>query len=112
MQPAGVRGLGRRELHRLLATLAEPLAWGGGRPVSPDAGSGRCDGDLWLLPDGPIGRITQDLVLALPLAEGMRAPLAELAGHIRLENELRPVQFARNFRTSTAFRCHTLMEWE
>lgn len=67
MRLAGVTGQGRGDTDRLLAAVADRLTrdgvrlGGALRPVSPEAGSGHCDSDLWLLPDGPIVRITQDL---------------------------------------------------
>lgn len=67
MRLAGVTGRGRGDTDRLLAVVSDRLArdgvrlLGALRPVSPVAGSGQCDSDLWLLPDGPIMRITQDL---------------------------------------------------
>jgi len=67
MQLAGVTGQGRGETDRLLAAVAEHLTQDGFRlagalrPVSSGVGPGHCDSDLWLLPDGPLMRITQDL---------------------------------------------------
>jgi len=67
MRLAGVTGQRRGETDRLLAAVADRLARDGVRlvgalrPAAPDAGSGQCDSDLWLLPDGPRVRITQDL---------------------------------------------------
>jgi len=67
MRLAGVAGRGRGDTDRVLASVADRLArdgvrlLGALRPVSPDAEAGRCDSDLWLLPDGPRLRITQDL---------------------------------------------------
>lgn len=72
MRLAGVTGgKGRGLTDRLLAAVAARLASDGVRlvgalrPVSPDGGpdsrSGPCDSDLWLLPDGPVIRVTQDL---------------------------------------------------
>lgn len=65
MQLACVTGEGRGATDRLLAAVADRLAQDGVRlvgalrPVRADAA--QCDSDLWLLPDGPIHRITQDL---------------------------------------------------
>jgi len=67
MQLAGVTGQGRGETDRLLAAVAEHLTQDGFRlagalrPVSSGVGPGHCDSDLWLLPDGPLMRVTQDL---------------------------------------------------
>lgn len=67
MRLAGVTGQRRGDTDRLLAAVAGRLARddvrlvGALRAASPDAGSGSCDCDLWLLPDGPRWRITQDL---------------------------------------------------
>lgn len=64
---ASVTGRGRGDTDRLLAAVADQLARDGVRlvgalrPVSPEVGSGHCDSDLWLLPNGPTVRITQDL---------------------------------------------------
>lgn len=65
MQLAGVTGEGRGATDRLLAAVADRLVQDGVclagalRPVRAD--TAKCDSDLWLLPDGPIRRITQDL---------------------------------------------------
>lgn len=65
MQLACVTSQGRGETDRLLAAVADRLAREGVRLVGAlrpvGAGSGPCDSDLLLLPDGPIQRITQDL---------------------------------------------------
>lgn len=67
MRLAGVTGQGRGGTDRLLAAVAERLTQDGFRlagalrPVSSGVGPGHCDSDLWLLPDGPLMRITQDL---------------------------------------------------
>lgn len=67
MRLAGVTGQGRGDTDRLLAAVADRLTRDGVRlvgalrAVSPEAVSSHCDSDLWLLPDGPIMRITQDL---------------------------------------------------
>lgn len=67
MQLAGVTGQGRGETDRLLAAVAERLTQDGIRLVgalrltSSTGGFGSCDCDLWLLPNGPRWRITQDL---------------------------------------------------
>lgn len=67
MQLAGVTGQGRGETDRLLAAVADRLrrdgvrVVGALRPVSSSIGPGHCDSDLWLLPEGPLVRITQDL---------------------------------------------------
>jgi len=67
MRLAGVTGQGRGETDRLLAAVADRLTRDGVRLVgalrltSSTGGSGACDSDLWLLPNGPRWRITQDL---------------------------------------------------
>ena len=67
MRLAGVTVEGRGGTDRLLDAVADRLTRDGVRLVgalraaSPDAGSGSCDCDLWLLPNGPRWRITQDL---------------------------------------------------
>lgn len=67
MRLAGVTAEGPGATDRLLDAVAERLKRDGVRLVgalrapSPDAGSGSCDCDLWLLPSGPRWRITQDL---------------------------------------------------
>ena len=67
MQLAGVMTEGRGATDRLLDAVAGRLKRNGVRLVgalraaSPDAGSGSCDCDLWILPNGPRWRITQDL---------------------------------------------------
>lgn len=67
MHLAGVTGQGRGATDRLLAAVADRLArdgvrlLGALRPVSQDAGADHCDSDLWLLPAGPLVRITQYL---------------------------------------------------
>lgn len=67
MRLAGVTGLRRGDTDRLLAAVADRLTQDGVRLVgalrlTPSAGgSGACDCDLWLLPNGPRWRITQDL---------------------------------------------------
>lgn len=67
MDLACVTGQGRGATDRLLAAVADRLARDGVRivgalrPVSPDPGADHCDSDLWLLPAGPLVRITQDL---------------------------------------------------
>ena len=67
MRLAGVTVEGRGATDRLLHAVADRLTRDGVvlvgalRSASPDAGSGSCDCDLWLLPNGPRWRITQDL---------------------------------------------------
>ena len=67
MRLAGVTVGGRGGTDRLMDAVADRLTQDGVRLVgalraaSPDAGSGSCDCDLWLLPNGPRWRITQDL---------------------------------------------------
>jgi len=67
MHLAGVTAKGRGATDRLLASVADRLARdgvrlvGARRPVSREVESGHCDSDLWLLPEGPLIRITQDL---------------------------------------------------
>lgn len=64
---AGVTGQGRGATDRLLAGVAERLQQDGARlvgalrPVSLETSAVTCESDLWLLPDGPIKNITQDL---------------------------------------------------
>lgn len=64
---AGVTGQGRGATDRLLAAVAGRLARDGVRlvgalrPVAKADDAASCDCDLWLLPDGPLVRITQDL---------------------------------------------------
>lgn len=64
---AGVTGEGRGATDRLLTAVADRLTRDGVRmvgalrPASPNGGAAQCDSDLWLLPDGPVVRITQDL---------------------------------------------------
>jgi hypothetical protein len=65
MRLAGVTAGGCGATDRLLAAVADRLARDGVRLVGAlrplRADGGACDSDLWLLPDGPITRITQDL---------------------------------------------------
>lgn len=67
MALASVTATGRGATDRLLATVTARLAQDGVRMVgalraaAPGGGSGPCDSDLRLLPDGPLVRITQDL---------------------------------------------------
>lgn len=64
MRLAGVTGQGRGATDRVLAAVADRLARDGMRLVGalrPVRDAGTCDSDLWLLPDGPVHRITQDL---------------------------------------------------
>jgi hypothetical protein len=67
MRLAGITGQGRGTTDRLLAAVADRLTQdgirlaGALRPAAPGVGSGHCDSDLWLLPEGPLARITQDL---------------------------------------------------
>lgn len=67
MRLAGVTAEGRGGTDRLLAAVADRLArdcvrlLGALRLTSSIGGSGACDCDLWLLPNGPRWRITQDL---------------------------------------------------
>ncbi|WP_417727642.1 DUF2478 domain-containing protein [Roseovarius sp.] len=67
MRLAGVTGIGHGATDRLLTSVADRLARqgvrlvGALRPVSLKDGAGHCDSNLWLLPKGPLVRITQDL---------------------------------------------------
>lgn len=67
MQLAGVTGQAGAATDRLLSAVADRLAQDGVRlsgalrPAAAGIGTGRCSSDLWLLPDGPLVRITQDL---------------------------------------------------
>ncbi|WP_127561353.1 DUF2478 domain-containing protein [Nioella ostreopsis] len=67
MRLAGITGQGKGATDRLLAAVADRLTQDGIRllgtlrPTAADAGSGQCNSDLLLLPDGPLMRITQDL---------------------------------------------------
>lgn len=67
MDLAGVTGQARGATDRLLAAVADQLSRDGVRlvgtlrPVAKADDAGHCDSDLWLLPEGPLVRITQDL---------------------------------------------------
>lgn len=67
MRLGGVTGQGRGATDRLLAAVADRLArdgvrlLGALRPVSTGGGSGHCESDLWLLPEGPLVGLSQDL---------------------------------------------------
>ncbi|NNU82010.1 DUF2478 domain-containing protein [Halovulum dunhuangense] len=67
MRLAAVTRQGRGATDRLLGAVADRLmrdglrVLGALRPVRTQGGAGHCDSDLWLLPDGPLVRITQDL---------------------------------------------------
>ncbi|MCD9149060.1 DUF2478 domain-containing protein [Pseudophaeobacter flagellatus] len=67
MRLAGITGQTRGAAEVLLTAVAERLTNDGVRlvgalcPAIPDGGSGHCNSDLWLLPRGPLMRITQDL---------------------------------------------------
>lgn len=67
MRLAGITAEGRGATDDLLAKVADRLKQDGVRlagalrPVLRDTGSGHCKSDLWLLPEGPLMPITQDL---------------------------------------------------
>ncbi|SDX85930.1 DUF2478 domain-containing protein [Citreimonas salinaria] len=67
MRLASVTGQERGATDKLLAAVADRLAQDGVRlagalrPSRNEAAVGHCDSDLWLLPEGPLVRITQDL---------------------------------------------------
>lgn len=58
---------GRGATDRLLSDVVARLTadglriLGALRAAGPGTAAGHCDSDLWLLPDGPVARITQDL---------------------------------------------------
>ena len=60
---SGERGVTDRLLAGVVARLFADGARVAGalRPVAPEGGPSHCDSDLWLLPDGPVVRITQEL---------------------------------------------------
>lgn len=64
---ASVMAKGRGKTDRLLADVVARLTddgirvAGALRPIGSDDANGHCDSDLWLLPDGPVVRITQHL---------------------------------------------------
>lgn len=67
MALASVTSVERRATDRLLAGVVARLikegfrVAGALRPITLAGDKGHCDSDLWLLPDGPVVRITQDL---------------------------------------------------
>ena len=67
MHLASVTAAGSAASDRLLGDVVARLRAEGARvlgalrPVRPDGDPGFCESDLWLLPDGPTVRITQDL---------------------------------------------------
>lgn len=65
MSLASVSAQGRGETDRLLTEVVTRLRSGRvnilGALRAPHQGDGHCNSDLWLLPDGPTARITQDL---------------------------------------------------
>ncbi|MCV2865117.1 DUF2478 domain-containing protein [Defluviimonas sp. WL0075] len=67
MAIASIMANGRGATDRLLAAVVTRLTGegvrvlGALRPTGQGAATGHCDSDLWMLPDGPIVRITQDL---------------------------------------------------
>lgn len=86
MALACVTAAGRGATDRLLGDVAARLARDGVRLCGalrhngPDGDSGHCDSDLWLLPDGPAMRITQDLGAGSAACRMDAGALEEAAG--------------------------------